>query len=157
MATSTKLIFKQPEGSHDKYSLSREGEYTVGTAKSCDITLDDDALDEKHGKLVADETNEGRWFLQIESTKAILMLENGTTEQIGNTTIEVIITEEEDDEAEESEADDSSQEEEAAKRDRGLEDLKRAHRMRELRNATVLIVFLALLSFAAGVAWRLMK
>ncbi len=158
MATSTKLIFKQPEGSQDKYSLSREGEYTLGTAKSCDITLDDSALDEEHGKLVADETNEGRWFLQILATKAILILEDGITEQIGSTSIEVFITEEDDDEEEPDETDSKSSDKDVPdESDREAEDLKRAHQMRELRNATVLIVFLALLSFAAGIAWRLLK
>ena len=78
MATLTKLIFKQPGGSQDKYSLSREGEYTVGTATSCDITLEDSALEEEHGKLVPDETNEGRWFLQIHSNNSIVFLENNT-------------------------------------------------------------------------------
>lgn len=158
MATTTKLIFKQPEGAPDKYSLSREGEYTVGTAKNCDITLEDDSLEEEHGKLVPDETNEARWFLQILSSKAIIFLEDGATEQIGNTTIEVSITEEESDDPEDDQADESKEEEAAAaERDRELAELKRAQQMRDFRNATVLIVFLALLSFAAGIAWRLLK
>ena len=144
---TTKLIFTLPDRSGEKYSLSRDGEYTVGRSKDCDITLDDPALEKEHAKLVADETSDTRWFLQTLSDKAITVLENASEHRIGETQIEVLIFEEENDEPTEEELE----------RKRELAEMKRAEEARELRSTITLIVICALLAFAFGVAWRLFK
>ena len=164
MATITKIIFTLPNSAEQKYSLSRDGTYLLGTSEDCDITLDDPALGEKHGQLAADETNEGRWFLKILESGSIVVLEDGSEEQIGHTHLQVSITEaiEEDDEVE----DDEKSEEKPAPifstddptdNDDQLEALMKAQQQRELKNAVILVVVCAILSFAAGVAWRLIQ
>ena len=147
MATNTKLIFTLPDGSESKYSLSREGSYTLGTSHSCDITLDDPSLEEKHGKLVADETNENRWFLQNLGDSSISFLDDGTNQQLGHTHLQVIITKVEEEPEPEEPVDIQSQ----------LTELEKTQQAREFKSATILIIACAILSFAAGVAYRILS
>lgn len=159
MLTKTKLIFTLSNGSEAKYSLSREGSYTLGSAHSCDITLDDGVLEKEHAKLVADETSETRWFLQNIGDGSISFLEDGTELQIGHTHLQVTITEEEEDEDEEEDeaSEDKFNTEEASDNESQLKALQKAQEAREIRSATILIIVCAILSFAAGVAFRLMS
>jgi len=149
MATETKLIFTLSDGSEEKFALSREGTYTLGTAKSCHITLSDPSLEEEHAKLVADETNDVRWFLQIISDNTIEFLEHGTTKKFGHIHLEVFVTEVEEPKVEvntEVLTDNDSQ----------LTALKKAQEMRELKSSIALVTVFGILSFGAGVAVRLM-
>jgi len=157
MPTTTKIIFTLPDGSSDKYSLSRDGSYTFGTAKSCDITLADSALDAEHGKLVADETSESRWFIQNIGDGSISFLEDGTEQQIGHTYLQVSITEDLE-EVGESDAPASKFNTDDAPIDneRQLRSLQKAQEAREIKSATILIIACAILAFAAGVAVRLL-
>jgi hypothetical protein len=160
MATKTKIIFTLPDGVEQKYSIDRAGIYHFGTADSCDITLDDPALEETHGKLVADETNEVRWFLQTLEDGAISVLEDGSEQQIGNTHLQVSVTEENTAqkivEKEEDKEPVFVSEDPVDNQDQ-LENLQKAQKMRELKSALIMIVVCGILAFAAGVAWRLMR
>ena len=161
MATITKITFTLPDSTELKYAPSRDGTYFLGTSEENHITLDDPSLAAKHAKLVADETSESRWFLQELGDGSIRVLDNGSEELIGHTHVSVAITSDTGSEAdlgarasakvrtlEKQEDPDNSEQ---------LERMLKAHKLRELKSAAILIAICGLLTFLAGAAWRLMQ
>lgn len=162
MATSTKITFTPPAGAEQKYLLSRDGTYTIGSSGENDITLPDPSLAPKHAMLAADETNDSRWFIRILESGSIIVLDNGSQEQIGHTHLSVSITAITEEEA--STPEDRAPTKVAptgsdgqSDKEKQLEALRKVQEVRDFTNAVILIVACGILSFLAGVAWRILQ
>lgn len=161
MASITKITFTLPDNTELKYAPSRDGTYFLGTSEENQITLADPSLAAKHAKLIADETSKSRWFLQELGDGSIRVLEDGSKELIGHTHLSVSITSDSgsnadlDSEAgaqggtlgEQPKPDNSEQ----------LARMLKAQELRDLKIAAIMIAICGILSFFAGVAWRLMQ
>ncbi len=111
--------------------------------------------------LAADETNDSRWFIRILESGSIIVLDNGSKEQIGHTHLSVSITSitEEagtpEDRAPTKVAPTGS--EGHSDKEKQLEALRKVQEVRDFTNAAILIAACGILSFLAGVAWRILQ
>ncbi|MGI9239571.1 MAG: hypothetical protein ACR2RV_02150 [Verrucomicrobiales bacterium] len=168
MATRTKLTFTLPDGAEHKYLLSRDGMYTIGSSADNDIPLPDSGIAAEYGKFAADETDESRWFLQVIESGLIIVLEDGSEEQVGSANLVVSITSEASAPAAGTPAPvpppapatavpAESEPSGVPDNHKQLEELRKVQEMRDFTSAAIMIVTSGILAFLAGVAWRIIQ